>query len=207
MIMDKPTTICLDISSFDLQSGTSISFGFKMQQNYIAPMLWNYVIELERPSVVIEIGTHTGGFSSLMALACKSVGAQFHTFEIMEGNINKNNLEFLYNNKANVYIGDALSKENTEKISNLIQTSNKAILLCDGGQRDKEHEFKHFAKYLRIGDIVAAHDYVNIEENNQWKWIETTKEGLDDTCAEYNLEPYMQENFDHAFWLVRKKIS
>lgn len=176
--------------------------GFTMMQNRMAIPAWSYAFELVRPKTVVELGTHEGGFSILLAIACKNYGAKFITFD-----------RGLYDPKWKDWFTalqvdfrrreDFLDVVVQREIDWLIKGTGTSILLCDGN--DKPREFKTFAKYLKPGDIIAAHDCME-DGTNYWKSCEMRAAYVSDVCLDENLEPWNQEIFERAAWLVRRKI-
>lgn len=100
--------------------------------------------------------------------------------------------------------------EKPEFVNDFIQSEGTTIVLCDGGS--KINEFKTLAEYLKVGDIIMAHDYVDTKENfienyknKIWNWREIGDEHIDSTCDRYNLVNYMKETFDPAVWVCKIK--
>ena len=82
--------------------------------------------------------------------------------------------------------------------------------MCDGGS--KINEFNLLSKYLKSGDIIMAHDYVDTKENflknyknKIWNLREIGDEHIKNTCEKYNLKSYMKETFDKVVWVCKIK--
>ena len=84
------------------------------------------------------------------------------------------------------------------------------LLLCDNGEKIKE--FRAFAKYLKKGDVIMAHDYC--KDGNyfndhirgvHWNFCEIGDGHVQDICDKYNLVPFMQEMFINVVWKICKK--
>lgn len=61
-----------------------------------------------------------------------------------------------------------------------------------------------FAKYLKPGDVIAAHDYVS-PGSVWWSWSEIGAEDGAAAASFCDLEPWLQEHFDTAGWLVFRR--
>ena len=103
---------------------------------------------------VVEIGSYNGGLSSYIFDNLKE-GASFASFDI-DSSINESNRKDI-----DFRIKDCFSKEGQKEIIELIQQPGKTLLICDGG--DKNKEFNTFSKYLKTDDIIILHDYKSDE--------------------------------------------
>lgn len=85
------------------------------------------------------------------------------------------------------------------------------FLLCDGG--NKQLEFARFASAMKPGDVIAAHDYDAAHEVDPeipmnarpWQWSEIKPKQVEYEATKNDLEPWLQEYFDLAGWLVYRK--
>jgi cephalosporin hydroxylase len=147
---------------------------------------------------IIEIGTDFGGLTNLLADIKISESAEIHTYDI-----NKDRF-ISHNNKIQFHCKNVFSAE--QEIKDLIQSEGKTLLLCDGGNKQKEFEVFH--KYLKSGDIIMAHDYAPNAQafaedyiSKIWNWHE-----FQDSFADFKgLEPYMQNLFKKYSWCIRKR--
>jgi hypothetical protein len=148
---------------------------------------------------IIEIGTDYGGLTNLLADHKLSEKATMYTYDI-------NPHRFVsHNNKINFIVTDVFTIEND--LANLIQSPGRTLLLCDGGNKRKEFEVFH--RYLKLNDIIMAHDYAPTEQifnekyiHKIWSWHE-----FQDSYAEFpGLEPYLQDTFANYAWCIRIKI-
>jgi hypothetical protein len=89
-------------------------------------------------------------------------------------------------------------------IAHRIQSSGMCFVLCDGG--NKEKEFNTFSKFLKPGDVIGAHDWINDRIPNfnpdYWSWSEVSEFNLDLS----GLAPFMPEWFEKSAWFVRQKV-
>jgi len=147
---------------------------------------------------IIEIGTDYGGLTNLLADHSISLNAKIHTFDI-------NPTRFVsHNEKINFTNQNVFQIEKT--LGELIQSSGRTLLLCDGG--NKKQEFQTFYKYLKDGDVIMAHDYAPNDEifnekylHKIWNWKE-----FEDSYADFSgLKPFLQETFADYAWCIRIK--
>lgn len=167
-------------------------FGLEMAQNALVPALFNRLIEEQQPARVIEIGCSKGGLSYLFALGSSLLGYDFHTCDTRDS--------LIYPlARADHRVADVFELD----MQTLIGGYGTTVLLCDGG--DKRREFETFAPMLKPGDIIGAHDLHRGDE--YWGWSEITDADVQDTCERCGLEPFMQEEFAAAAWLMRRRTA
>lgn len=170
------------------------------------------------PSQVLEIGTSYGGLTLLIRDLLDEVGltnSDFRSYDIMETNrfwledaISKGaKIDLRIKNIFNNMYSD-LAEE--EEIRSFIQQPGPTVVLCDGGS--KKNEFNILSKLLKSGDIIMAHDYSPNPEyfeehinNKIWKWFEIQDSDIQESVDKYNLEPFMQDEFQQVVWLCKIK--
>jgi predicted O-methyltransferase YrrM len=188
------------VPSYDTSGGPCNTLGFPTCQSRHAATVWAYAIEQYPPSRIVEIGSGNGAFTIALGLITFNLATAIYSFDIHKApDQDYDSLaEFLRISFVQRDIFSEIEPYWTvrEKIGDLGVT----FLLCDGG--DKPREFNTFAKYLKPGDVIAAHDY-SVEGG--WPWSEITQEQVAETVAKENLEPFMQEYFDAVGWLVYRK--
>jgi hypothetical protein len=174
----------------------------EMSQNVIAPAAWMQAIYDGRPRRVIEIGTCKGGLSSLLSGVLAMYGAEFHTMDVRAGG--QENQYPLYG-KSEFYQWDCF--QHISEIRQLIQRPGKTFLLCDGGNKAKE--FNTFAHFLKPGDVIAGHDYVDETIHGFtptfWGCCELRMCDVIDTIKELKLFGYEQNWFKYSAWLVMQR--
>jgi hypothetical protein len=182
----------------------------------VFPKLKEKLLEKNQiPKQIIEIGTCRGGFTVFLKKLFPE--SDVYTFDITK-DMPKGlhhppyqlNDAFPVFEKFDIHFEECDIFSNIEKIKEIIQRDGLTILLCDGG--NKPREFATLAQFLKIGDLIFAHDYVDTPENFQanfygkiWNWHETQESDLKSTCEQYNLTPFMQEDFATAVWASRIK--
>lgn len=179
--------------------GTPMGFG--ASQNRIAIPVWSYAFEVVPPKRVIELGSHSGGFITALAVHAHNIGATCYGCDHC----------FLPNNDYALLAAvlgvrwfsnfDLKDPHNIEIIKTLINEPGTTYVLCDNG--NKVDEFNTFAPSLKPGDIIGGHDY-KVDES-YWGWGEITPEHVSASVTACGLEPFQQDAFDLAAWLVYRK--
>jgi len=193
------------IPLYSLSGMASRPFGMYAAQNRLAIPTWSYAMEMHPPARIIELGTYSGSFITALALHARAIGARVFTYDRSSADA------------AFVPIGRDLGVDfrvadiwqSEEEIAQLITGPGVSYLLCDGG--DKPRELATFARYLKPGDVIAAHDYncllgsgVEIQEGvtPYWPWAETRIEDGERIASAHGLRPFYQDHFDTAGWLA-----
>lgn len=155
------------------------------------------------PKTIIEIGMNHGGFSLVLNDSKISEQAEIYCFDVVNRNFDQN----LKNTKIKWYINDIFSVEGYVK--DLINRDGTTVLFCDGGNKAKE--FQVFSKYLKAGDVILSHDYHKDQESYEknkdiWNWWESRESDLEESCKLYNLNPFLQDEFDKCVWACKRKL-
>lgn len=181
------------------KEGKCSPLGFPMCQSRLAVPLWSYVMELYPPKQIVEIGSLNGGFTTAIGVHAWRIGCKVFSFDVCVAP----NQDWASLAK---FLGIDFIQQDVFEFSSVVESLVKqrgvTFLLCDGGNKPKE--FNIFAKFLRSGDIIAAHDYC-AGGDKSWPWSEIKKSDVAQTVKEQNLEPFMQEYFDEVGWMVYKK--
>ena len=193
------------IPLWDMGSPASAPFGLPMCQNRAAIPTWSFAMERLPPARIIEIGTYSGGFITALALHAWWLRAAIYTYDIAAPH---ERVAPLARSLGVQFItADVFERQNV--IADTIRRPGTCFVLCDGG--NKPRELETFAAALKPGDVIAAHDYVPLDgpqgDQVYWPCGEITKEHGDRVAQANNLEPWMQEHFDLAAWLVYRKRS
>jgi cephalosporin hydroxylase len=177
------------------------------------PILKNFLFEV-KPSQVLEIGTAGGGFTLAIRDILNEIGLEsssIKSFEVIDQpqyeELRTKNIEV---NIENIFDHSYFNLEKPEKIVPYIQNKGVTVVFCDGGH--KKGEFSMIAPYLKTGDYILAHDYINTSENFKnnfegkiWNWREVGEEDLIKTSQKENLVPYYQEEFSKIVWACKQK--
>jgi cephalosporin hydroxylase len=195
---------------------SKIDSNFKLttQQNLYMFEAFKKLLSETKPMRILEIGTAGGGTTLFLREYLDEIGlnnTQIKTFEVKEHKWFKPMRE----RGIDIVIENIFSKsyreiEKPELVVPYIQSEGTTIILCDGGS--KINEFKILSPYLKTGDIIMAHDYVDTKENflenyknKIWNWREIGDEHIIETCERYNLKNYMKDTFDKAVWVCKIK--
>jgi hypothetical protein len=158
--------------------------------------------------LIVEIGTNRGGFS-IWLNDNKKESCQFLTYDI-----NKSCVEIPTNHRAYKCIryADCFSTPCIEYLKNLIQTSGRALFLCDGGNKVKE--FNIYSEFLKPNDVIMLHDYANSpNEIENWNNIkikydivgafhqpESSFSEIINAVEKNKLQKFMYNEFLNIFW-------
>lgn len=193
--------------SWDFADCTAAPLGLPMCQNRMAIPTWSFAMERRPPARLIELGTYSGGFITALAVHAWWIGATVTTFDLAAPHETVAKLgRFLGVNYETVDMWKAEAD-----IARMIQGPGTTYLLCDGG--DKPRELVTFARYLKPGDVIAAHDYDAAHEisseirpgERPWPFSEVRLADGQRAAAEHGLVPWMQDHFDVAGWLAYER--
>lgn len=201
-----------DISGWHAYRGTTILQHADVSNKF--KKLFNQV----KPSQVLEIGTSYGGLTMLIRDLLNEEGlvdTDLRSYDVMDTNRywllndieNGAKIDFRIKNVFNHIYDDLIEPE---EIKSYIQRDGVTIILCDGGS--KKNEFRILSRFLKPGDIIMAHDYSPSTEyfeecikNKIWNWHEIQDSDIEESVKNYNLEPYMQEEFQKVVWVCKIK--
>jgi hypothetical protein len=169
------------------------------QVAHIGQVMDRFAEFLKSPvATIVEVGTHKGGFTTLLANHKGFSSAKVHTFDIVDM------LDENYVTGANTYhyLENVFVTNTVEK---LVASPGTTLLFCDGGNKVKE--FNLFSKFLKPGDFIFCHDYAVSPDkferqikNKVWNWLEIDYSKIAASIAEHNLTPVMPEIFENAVW-------
>jgi len=166
-----------------------------------------------KPKQILEIGTFDGGLTLMMRDILDEINLSSATIRTYDLNDQKRlksknrNIEILTENLFS-YSYSELEKEDVVK--EFIQRNGRTIVLCDGGS--KKNEFRLLSKFLKLDDIIMAHDYAPNEnyfneniKDKIWNWLEIQDFDINESCLTYNLKPYMEDEFRSVVWVCKIK--
>lgn len=171
--------------------------GLLLAQNTHIEQPFNTLSELNF-DCVIELGTQNGGFTIFLSKLFKLVKTFDHT-------INQKTLS-VFTKYPKILLFEMDIFKNVERIGEMIKEGGKVLLLCDNGNKPKE--VQTFAKYLKPGDVIMAHDYArdrdyyikNIQ-HKYWHRVEIWDKDVADVFKEHNISYYLREETERAAWL------
>lgn len=189
------------IPLYNTDGQSQCPLGMAMCQNRLAVPMWSYAMEVHPPVRIIELGTYGGGFITAIAVHAFHLGARVITYDRMLPDERYTPLaRFL---RVEFMQKDLELASTRDEIVDLIRSAGRVYLLCDAG--DKPGDFNRYAEHMKPGDVIAAHDYFIEGRQDLWCCQEIDKPQVAAAVARHDLEPFMQEHFDLAAWLVYRK--
>lgn len=166
---------------------------------------------------IIELGTCCGGFSIFLKThRLVSQDVDFYTYDFTDWNLSgrdgalKDGTELFRIHNINFIKTDIFAEDTVNQIKSLIKKEGRTLVFCDGG--DKKREFNLFAEFLKKGDIILAHDYIDTVENFEtnfkgkiWDGQEIKEDDITLACSKFNLKPFLQDELSQAVWASRIK--
>ena len=200
----------MNITGFFSYKGLTI-----MQHTSVGDKFDKLIKEI-KPERIIEIGTSSGGLTLLLRELLDKNGlakTRLITYDINkpEGLIDYINqgvkielrVENIFNHNYN-------KLENGKDVIDLIKSNGTTLVLCDGGS--KINEFNILSEFLKIGDVIMAHDYSPNKDyfdkhihNKIWNWLEIQDSDIKNSCENFNLVPYMENDFREIVWVCKIK--
>jgi hypothetical protein len=194
---------------YNIDGTSTCPLGFPMSQNRMAVPTWSHAFEIYPPARVLELGTAGGGFITALAVHAWNLEprAAVHTWDLSQPNEKIAPLAAFLG--VQFHVADIWESE--AEIRQLIASPGVTYLLCDGG--DKARELATFASSCKPGDVLAAHDYDAVHDRDPsvplserpWQWSEIRMAHGDTVATANDLEPWRQDAFDAAGWLVFKR--
>ena len=195
-------------------SSTKHKMNLTAQQNPNVFDAFKKLLDEYKPKRVLEIGTAGGGTIQFIRDYLDEIGltdTTIKSFEVKEhkwyADMRKTGIDIII---ENIFTHSYREIEKPEYVEDYIKSEGHTLVLCDGGS--KINEFKILAPYLKVGDVIMAHDYVDTKENflenykdKIWNWREIGEDHIQETCEKYNLKPFLQEHFNKAVWVCKIK--
>ena len=149
--------------------------------------------ENEKFDRIIEFGTGLGGLTLFLSEITNSEIYSFDKFNMIK--------DFkIFGNRVAFEFCSIFGEK--EWIGKLIISEGRVLILCDNGC--KVNEVNTFSKYLKMGDVIMAHDYFESRgafDKKLWKSCEI----VDKDVADKSLKPFYVDLFKKVFWLCRIK--
>ena len=185
-----------------------------VQQHINAPVAIESLIEATKPDRVIEVGTAWGGLTMIIRDILDNSGLEstsLRTYDIEKktGAFDRNErITFSVENIFKIEtvgvkkgamenVGGTYSLE-CETVRKYLQDPGVVIAFVDGG--NKAAEFNALAKWLKKGDVMLTHDYIDTTENfldnykhSIWHWQEIKFSDIENAVTTNGLEKYMDE--------------
>jgi cephalosporin hydroxylase len=197
----------------NLQESDSLScyMGHCAQQNPNAFKVFYDFLDKYRPNRILEIGTAMGGFTIFLKITCDELGLDIpiRSYDIH----GRQSYETMIESGIDVRVEDIFTEGYQDVVKDaldFIQDEGSTLVLCDGGH--KISEFNLLSKFIKSGDYIMAHDYASDSEyfNNYvngvlWNWHEIQDSDIQSSVDQYNLKPFMQDEFQKAVWVSKIK--
>jgi hypothetical protein len=194
--------------------------GYILYKNHVAMQhenafkVFSDFIHNVKPERVLEIGTADGGLTLAirdMLNANKLFSSSVRSFDVNSrpsyDSLRDENIEIIV---ENIFDDTYSSIINTELIIPFIQQPGTTLVLCDGGY--KVGEFNLLSAYIKDGDYIMAHDYIDTEENFMlnyynkiWNWQEIKEVDICEACSKYQLVDFNKESFNSVVWTCKRK--
>ena len=191
--------------------------GVTTLQHEDAPIVFKQLFENAKPSQVLEIGTSYGGLTWLVRDLLDEVvpECKLRSYDVLditrpyvERAISEGkDIELIKKSVFN-HMYDRLIDAEIPEVRDYIQREGCTVVLCDGGS--KKNEFRILAEHLKPGDIILAHDYAPNREYFEehirekiWNWHEIEDLEIQGAVEAFNLEPFMQEDFQKIVWVCK----
>ena len=198
-------------TNLDANDSLSAFQGHTAQQYHGAfEVFYNFIKDV-KPKRILEIGTSLGGFTTFLKLSCNELNldTDIRSYDISRhpwyDDIIARGIDIRV---ENIFTEGFLDFD--QEVKDYIQQDGITIVLCDGGW--KIGEFNVISKYIKNGDFILAHDYAENKEvfeskilNKIWNWHEIEDSDVEQCSVDYNLEHYMQEDFQKVVWLCKIK--
>jgi hypothetical protein len=208
------------VQSFDTGAGMADLTGFINYQGYAAMQhagaidVFRRFIAQVRPQRIIEIGTAQGGFTLALRHLLDEAGLSDAVVKSFDVNrypwfetVAQSNLDLI---TENVFHPAYTALTKPDLIVPFILEPGVTVVLCDGGY--KVGEFNLLARYIKEGDYILAHDYIETEAafeqdflGKVWNWHEVCEKDIAESCREYRLEDYQRDEFRNVVWICKKK--
>jgi len=122
------------------------------------------IINRYNVKLFIELGTYRGG-GLVHVIPNLMLDPEFRYvgFEILPWQVDGKILRFASGHpRCEIILEDMFFRHHLSAISKFIEdTKGTVYIFCDGG--DKPKELLTFSKFLRVGDIISVHDYVETQ--------------------------------------------
>ena len=119
------------------------------------------IINRYKIRLFVELGTYMGGgLVHVIPNLILDRNFSYIGYEILPEKVNNKILAFASEHpRCEIILQDMFIAYNLDVVSEAIASTRGCVyVFCDGGNKPKELET--FSKFLRVGDIISVHDYV-----------------------------------------------
>ena len=189
-----------------------------MSQHPDTPQVFSELLDIIRPSRILEIGTFHGGLTLMLREALDNIGLSgsvirtydIHNQEFLKPLVKDILVDVITKNLFNEDYSGFTDNNAKAEIENFIQQDGTTIVLCDGGC--KKCEYNMLTPLLKNQDIIMAHDYCPNKEyfenhlkDKVWDWCEIEDCDIQEVSDKYNLIPFHQDKLLTVAWNCRIK--
>jgi|TARA_R110000787_G_scaffold10600_1_gene35863 hypothetical protein len=197
----------------DLETNDSLSsfMNHVAQQHHNVYQVFYDFMKNIKPKRILEIGTSMGGFTQFLQRSSDDLklSTKILSLDVNEQKWYDDIIEIGVDLRIeNIFIDNF--SDIPQEYKDFINKEGTTVILCDGG--DKIQEFNLLSNFIKKGDYILAHDYVDTKENflenykdKIWNWREIGDEDIKETCKKYNLKSFMKETFDKVVWVCKIK--
>jgi hypothetical protein len=167
-----------------------------------------------KPKRILEIGTGGGGFILFLRDVLDSLNLEssvVRTYDVAHDVCD----QILRENGVDVRIVNLFHEtyshlENPQEVIPFIQDHGCTLVLCDG--LNKIGEFRILSQFIKPGDYIMAHDYVDSWERYEaefldkiWNWCEIEEKDIAECSQRNNLQHCWKDRFDEVAWVCKRK--
>lgn len=165
-----------------------------------------------RPARILEIGTAQGGLTIFLNDVCNHLGlnTNIRSYDIHELHWYDKIRSYGIDLRVENIFNPGYEGLRDDTIVDFINEDGVTLVLCDGFNKKKE--FNLLSQYLKVSDIIMAHDYAydsdffkETIDHKFWNWHEISESDIADSVKKYNLQTYMQDSFTNAVWVCKIK--
>lgn len=192
-------------------SGAFEFFGLKMTQIPEALTTLSTLLQISKPTKIIEFGTGYAGLSVLFNLYAKINNIEFITYDVTA-----HRQDILELTKIDFRLKDLQDEKVIEEIKLEIRSNTKGrtMLLCDAL---KSEEAKRYCPILKNQDLILIHDYSYLYNGENFKnscvkygWTAPQEQWFERFGEEFiknKIHAVCHEEFEDVLWFCGIKID
>lgn len=182
------------------------------QQNQLCFDAFYELLSNVRPARILEIGTAHGGLTTFLNDVCNhlELNTDIRSYDIHELHWYDTIRSYGIDLRVENIFNPGYEGLRDDTIVDFISGDGVTLVLCDGANKVKE--FRLLSQYLKVSDIIMAHDYAvdsnffkETIDHRFWNWHEISESDIKDSVERYNLHSFMQDRFTNAVWVCKIK--
>lgn len=173
---------------------------------------YDFISEV-KPSRILEIGTAQGGFTMFLRTITTELGlsaTEIRSYDIYSQSWFPDMILAGIDIRIENIFDDTFAPN--AEVVDFINRDGITVVLCDGGFKIKE--FNSFAKHIKRGDFILAHDYAETKEifdstimGKVWNWCEIVEADIIEASIANGLTSYRSAEFANAVWVCKEKTK